>query len=262
MKRDIFNNGPIEKVQQGCIFSGGIAHNYKNHSVYGLIITPRCDIEQNKVEIIHYLPIIKYSDWKDFDLVKLYQFEILKNKRKTLIEQIKSKQLPEHILDIKYRISSSELATSLKGKGVSVNFQEDLISYWELHDIENCRNSITKWNNYNSRLSDLANGKNERFILLEHWDNEKEDFCVISLTEIRHLRLSTAHTLLSGLRANCVDEEKDELQFQTNNTSVYKIQASLKSPYLEYICQRMTNAFFRIGIEDWMIDVTNKLKTI
>ena len=261
MSRNIFDKN-VQAVQQGCIFSGAIADGYTDCSVYGLIITPRCDIEQRKVATIHYLPIIKYSDWKKNDLIQLYQIDVKKKKLNTLKPLFESNHLPLHLLDVKYRMSKEELRNFFKDKNFKDNFYDDIITYWDLQDREKCIKTVSKWKNLDNCLSNLANGKNERFLLLEHWDESKDVFYVINLTEVRHIQLNTALNLLSGIRANNIDVEKDELNYQNSLSTNYKILLTLTSPYLEYVCQKFSNAFFRIGIEDWQFKVTEKLKAI
>lgn len=261
MRRNIFEEN-VSAMQQGCIFSGAIADGYKDCSVYGLIITPRCDIEQKKVSMIHYLPLIKYSDWKKHDLIHLYQFDAKKKKINGLKSQFETHNLPLHLLNIKYRMPKEELKKMFEEKNLKDQFYNDIITYWDLQDNNKCIESIQKWNNLDNCLSNLANGKNEKFLLLEHWNDSKEDFYVLNLTEIRHIQFDTALKLLTGVRANNIDTEKDDLRSQNNLSATYKILSKLTSPYIEYVCQKMSNAFFRIGIEDWQYKVTEKLKAI
>lgn len=250
-RRDIFQKGEIKEMQQGCIFSGAIAEGYGNKPVYGLIVTPRCDIAQKKVAIVHYLPIVRFEDWKKLDFVKLFQFEELKKRRPEIELFIKKKGLPEVLLESRYKMPKAELMKFLSEKDCKEQEIDSILYYWDLYDIEESGKKISSWNNLENRLSDLISGKNERFILLEDWVDNGNTYYVINLTEIRHIQLSTAIDLLKPLKAVSINTKLDEMTETDDKSVSYKICTCLTSPYIEYVCQKLSNAFFRIGIEDW-----------
>lgn len=258
MKRNIFQKEKITEVQQGCIFSGAIADGYKDCDVYGLIITPRCDIAQKKVLTIHYLPIVKFSNWKERDLVAIYRFEQTKKKLSELECRFKANNLPATFLNPQYKMDKNELEKLFVNENAKLI--DPLLEYWDLYDDDKCLKNIDKWNNLDNRLSDLASGKNERFLLLENWEEGKDDYFVINLTEVRHIQASTAYTMLNPIRATSIDTTKDEMAETTDKNIMYSIISSLTSPYIEYVCQKFSGAFFRIGIEDWPCDIRKELK--
>lgn len=259
MKRNIFHKEPITEVQQGCIFSGAIADGYKDCNVHGLIITPRCDIAQKKVTTIHYLPVVKFSDWKERDLVTIYRFEQCKKKLADLEQRFNANNVPASLLNPQYKMSKEELAKLLDGE--KAKLIEPLCEYWELFDDESCIKNISNWKNYDNRLSELASGRNERFLLLESWEEDKDEYYVINLTEVRHIKAETAYSLLKSIRATTIDTTKDEMMETTDKNVMFGIKTSLTSPYIEYVCQKFSGAFFRIGIEDWPCDMKQELKT-
>lgn len=261
MQRNIFEKNKITDFQQGCLFWGANFSGY-DKPIWGLIITPRCDIAQNKVTTVHYLPITKFSDWKDTHLVSMLQDEEIKKKLKVLNPVFSAQKISKSLLDVKYKLSDADLEIMFASKSLPKDFLPNLREYWMYHDVDYCREKLPHWKNYDNRLNELANGRMERFLLLEHWAEDTEQFYVIYLTEVRHLQISTAHTLLQGLRANMVDEGKDDLFYDDRRiTNEYRIVAQLTSPYLEYVCQKFANAFFRIGIQDWpQPDLCTKLK--
>lgn len=55
----------VRTLTQGSIINNCIADNYaEGLDVYGLIITPRCDLaHEGKVNTVHYLPIVDFDDW-------------------------------------------------------------------------------------------------------------------------------------------------------------------------------------------------------
>lgn len=251
MHRNIYQETKITELQQGCLFWGAIADGY-DKPVWGLIITPRCDIAQNKVITVHYLPVTKFTDWKDIHLAAMLQQDCIKKKLNTLKPVFDSKKISESLLDFKYRLSDEDLKTMFEGKQMPPNFFNDLREYWSYHDMQYCRDSFSSWKNYSNRISELVEGKMERFLLLEHWNDDLERYYVIHLTEIKHLQITTAHALIKGIKSNMVNEE-DDLMYKNEGlkSQEYRVVAQITSPYIEYVCQKFANAFFRIGIEDW-----------
>lgn len=269
MPRDIFHTGEISEVTQGCVFFGGIADGI-DHPVHGVIITPRCNIAQNKVATLHYLPISNFKDWKKLHLASIYQFEEMKSRKNALKPMLISKGIEESIveesiLNGSMSFTDEALEGILAGKGLKESQIEDVKSYRKLYDLNFCHSKLSEWgkNKLESRISSLVSGNMEKFLLLESPDEKDGRYFVIHLTEIRHIRIETARTMLTcGVRSNWVDSEKDDL-FQTDVPNVYRIKYRLKSPYVDYVCQHLANAFFRIGIEDFDGKaVSEKLKSM
>lgn len=53
----------LGRLTQGCLFTCARAENYGHCRVYGLVITARCDVEQDKYPILNYLPVVSLDDW-------------------------------------------------------------------------------------------------------------------------------------------------------------------------------------------------------
>ena len=54
---------PSHRLTQGSVFTCGVAEDYSGCRTCGLIITARCDAEQDKVHIYNYLPVVQLNDW-------------------------------------------------------------------------------------------------------------------------------------------------------------------------------------------------------
>ena len=63
--RNIYFEKPIvNRMTQGSIINGCVADSFPNEEVYGLIITPRCDVcHEGKVDSVHYLPVVPFERW-------------------------------------------------------------------------------------------------------------------------------------------------------------------------------------------------------
>ena len=57
--RNIYFEKPIvNRMTQGSIINGCVADAFPGEEVFGLIITPRCDVShEGKVDSVHYLPV-------------------------------------------------------------------------------------------------------------------------------------------------------------------------------------------------------------
>ena len=194
----------------------------------------------------------------------MFQAEEIKKKYNVLSPIFDSKSISRSLLDVKYKLSDQDLEAMFAGKSMPGDFCVNLREYWSYHDLDYCRKKLPSWKNYDNRLKELMSGNMERFLLLEHWSDDSEQFYVIHLTEVRHLQITTARALIQGVRANMISEEKDDLFFDNRPVArEYRIITQLTSPYLEYVCQKFANAFFRIGIQDWpQSDLCTKLKKI
>lgn len=245
--RGIFGGLPKE-LQQGCLFNGAIANGYNGCDVYGLIITPRCDIAQRKVSTVHYLPVVRFDDWKSHYLVNE-----LRSAEGEKINRMFSAHLAKynltHLLDPRFRVEEETL-NKIGAGALQKSCIDGLLRWWSMFDSEKCEEILFVGDKYKSYIANLADGKLERFLLLENWDG-KEEYYVICLTEINRLQFTIAEKLIAGVLARDVDFTNNDLYDDSVPLRRYSIVNSLFSPYVEYVCQRFSNAFFRVGIEDW-----------
>ena len=63
--RNIYFEKPIvNRMTQGSIINGCVADAFPGEEVFGLIITPRCDVShEGKVDSVHYLPVVPFERW-------------------------------------------------------------------------------------------------------------------------------------------------------------------------------------------------------
>lgn len=237
-------------LQQGCIFNGAIADGFGGSRAFGLIITPRCDIAQCKVPTVHYLPIVRFEDWKRHFLTPLSQEERLEKSQTDLNPLLEKHKIPKHIIKKEYKLSDDDLEKCFQNQNVRNAIIEKIKHHWSLQDSEYCCSTISEWSKYQNRITELVDGKIERFLLLEDW-NGGRDYFVICLTEIYHLSFNDAKKLRNGILVRDIDFESNDFYHSDDPFEKYSIQAQLSSPYIEYVTQRLSNAFFRIGIEDW-----------
>ena len=247
--RNVFEN-EINELQQGSIFSGAKADGFEGQKAYGLIVTPRCDIAKCKVPTVHYLPIVRLEDWKKNILTIQSQKDRLETSLKNLLPLLQKHAIPSHIIDAKYKLSDDDLQKSIPNQKVLNAVIDKLKNHWNLQNLDYCYSTLSDWSKYGSRIAELVDGKAERFLLLEDWKGRREYF-VICLTEIYHLTFNDARKLKNGIMVRDINFENNDFFQCEDPLKLYAIEAQLSSPYIEYVTQRLSNAFFRIGIDDW-----------
>ena len=53
----------IGKITQGTVFNCAVAFRYPGKQVFGLTITARCDVAQEKYRLLNYVPVVPLRDW-------------------------------------------------------------------------------------------------------------------------------------------------------------------------------------------------------
>lgn len=233
-------------LQQGTIINGCIAEHY-NCDVWGVVITPRCDIDNGgKVSTIHYLPIVSLEDWMKVDCISIATNK-LRKRIKLLLDRY---QVSENIL---VHIISQEDFSLLLQK-FSKTDRKQAIELYEIYV------RVIKHKDYSSpsfqklcdeELKDLCNGKNNRFYLVKHWDSI-DQYNVIILRDVRKISLDIALKFVNGYRNNNFSEELYFSNDITNTTQklYFKTITQIISPYIEHIVQAFSHNFCRIGVKN------------
>src|ERR1700753_971110 len=106
----LFSKPVIGQLEQGSIFSSAYSVDYPNSEVYGIIITPRCDISNDKVSTLHYLPVVRFSDWIKIDLFQIVHSIVIKSLLKQLRGKFSNNGLSEALIEI---VNHEQLITVL-----------------------------------------------------------------------------------------------------------------------------------------------------
>lgn len=232
------------EIQQGVIISGCFADNYESHDVFGLIITPRCDIGNGgKVSTIHYLPIVPYEEWKNQEIIA-YRKSCIFKKMCNLQTKLQEKN-----------ISSSIFAENLLDEDSIykiIGAHKDIVSlYKEMKALkdENQQPNALK-DAVNNSIKDLGTGKHNRYYLIEDWQ-ESGKFRVILLRQIKRLQYNFAMRLSVGVQDKILeDDERKNNDIDNFNGQIYKSVSEISSPFIEHIIQSFSHNFCRIGVEN------------
>ena len=268
--REIFNKKKkYSKITQGTIITGCVSQRYIGCDVYGCIITARCDLANEKVDSVHYLPIISYEDWLKREIFEDFKNEWISNRKKKVIQKLKEHNFPEDFID--RNLTREGLLAS-----ISANFKnkKDTDAFIKVYDewqsaISCNNNKILKEKDTEGVLKRYIEMlvKNERseWYFIEDWNNNDEDekYRIILLKEINKISISCALKLPDGILEEDVNDSfySDNMLARTDDKELmYYVESEIKSPFIEHILQRFSLNFYRIGVEDInTAQVTEKL---
>ncbi len=257
--RDLFNKKPkYQTITQGSIITGCVAEGVTHDSsIWGCVITARCDMANRKVKKVHYLPIIHFDDWIKSVLLPCLREEWSLSLKQSLSNSLKNNGLSPAFLE--RNLSRSDLESIIEGsfsKKASKSFWHDydawtLSNTVSLKDIADSNQGLGILKN---EIKRLINNENSSYYLIEDWRTDSSSsFMVIMLRDIRTIMLDCALNLPNGI---CEDEVDDSfflynsLSKSAEKANIYYVDTEIKSPFIEHIIQRFSNNFLRIGVED------------
>lgn len=252
--RDIYSEPVIGKITQGTIFNGAKSRRYPGcHSVFGIVISPRCDIEQKKVPLYYYLPAIKMEDWMNMDFPPLYIVALEKEVKGGLKSTLKDCKESETILEKFCPADVERIIRKHKPQlGVKV---ENKIDVWKA--IENYKKGgpfkeITDKDTSNVRkniIDELITHKNSSFYFLEN-EHEGGGF-VLRMREISRVSPEMLFKLANGIDGKLTPQELEDNDLrQLEDEEIFMPMYVVKSPFIEHIMQHFMQQFNKIGIED------------
>lgn len=266
--REIYNTKVIGSIEQGTIVNGGVAENYYGVSVFGIIITPRCDIDNNKVSTVHYLPVVKLNDWITVDYWMIFSNRAkneIAGKLSSILEKYKlSRTLIKAFSPAQLRETLCSQISKKDDLAKFNNYLSDLeIMSNKFHEIENeeVKRLVETYNKVSKGIfKELKENKIKEFYLLECWESIS-DYYVVLLREIRKLTFSIANKVSRGIYIH----EISESEFRNNDIAqkpeldefICSI-AILKSPHIEHLIQQFFWNFGRIGVENHPEDLESQ----
>lgn len=256
-------------ITQGTIFNCAISEQYDGCKVYGLIITARCDIEQSKIPVVNYLPIVSFDDWIHHDGREIICKRLIQSNLGKMRSCLKSAGIADTLLLTE--TPGQILSTLLQNQGANKKISnaatrfKDLID--ERHSIDKCLSSNPSEylflnivdifpKDREALIKELISDKLNGFYFLRSSipDSENEGFVVL-VREVQRLPWDIAERLASGLTANEYNELSTSnprssscLCFEFDNFAMPL--ALLSSPYIEHLLQTFSLTFCRIGLPD------------
>lgn len=271
MRRNIHRKPRIGQLEQGAIFNCCIAEEYEGQEVYGIIITPRCDISNEKVTTFHYLPLVKYRDWLRVNFWELFRSIVRKNLIGSLGGMLKGKGKSAKVIEA----FSTELVLKefsslfLKPKELSKfnDLAEDLIRLdvtpKQDPEEEDFLHFYLKYDKIAKNILDeiKKNRRNDFYLIEGFEEDEAVGYFLVLSREVRRITYHTGMKIAKGLNSGELTENdyvRNDL-FKREVPTFISVVSVLESPVLEHLIQHFNQNFARIGITDHPNNVVNHL---
>lgn len=252
----------LGRLTQGCIFTCAKAENYDCTPVYGFVITARCDIEQDKVPVVNYLPVVSLDDWLERDGFDVLHSRLVKDLQGSLKGILKSCEMSESILETHplRDIEASFFAGPSLGKPYKTHAKRlsEIIATLEFldGDFSGRHSRAGELYGLNDKLSstllkELVEHRLNGYYFLPSIDDSHDDpGFVILLREVRHIRDDIARRVANGLELRPWEDDSkfDGLTFGVDKFAMPV--GELTSPAVEHVMQTFGQLFGRIGLDD------------
>lgn len=255
-------------LTQGTIITGVRSDKYSNIRCNGVVISARCDLANCKISKIYYLIAVPSDDW----LLSDEGFNIVLSQRQNDLEDKLQTKLGGSGLDWSTLKSFSveEFSTVIHDQEVGLKKDTDKVlevfrtfknytsKYLELGDkkaiLQNESKSVA------SSLLKIANGQMMHYIYVPEnayiKDGSIDRGLIIDLQELEYISIRDAERLVN-CEIDIQSKDLSEVGKQRYNNCFFLMdwpgyamaEYDIASPWTEYIMQRFSNAFIRIGVD-------------
>jgi len=261
--REIYHkNRIITTLTQGSIINNCVSDSFPSGKVWGVIITPRCDMaHEGKVDTVHYLPIVSLHDWFSKFGWRIILHEWENELRNTLNQNFKKLGMGDTIMEL--HLSKEELMKNLscaipspKDKTRIVNNINDYFSVSK--ELLKSKSADVRNKKIQSVMKHLRKDEFHEFYLIEKWADVtgQPSGChmVILLREVRRMRIGVAKRFEKGFYKDTFSQDElvcSDLSLPENDDdNIFGIEAQIISPFIEHIMQSFKYHFCRIGVAD------------
>ena len=254
----------LGRLNQGVVFSCAQAEGYEQYRVYGLTITARCDIAQDKAEMYSYLSVVHLRAWWHVDGFRILcdrsRRQQLGALRAALTQaghspSIADTEFPSRILQVLFSGSTAAPSTKL-GRRISTILQlMERIDNWRDSGatLDNIRAACTTFAGLRKALmSELVSQRLLGFYFLSQIEFDGGDSgYVVCLRDVRHLPRNVALQVGSGLPKprGLTPKEIDACLSFAHEDFAMPV-GTLPSPLIEHLMQAFSLLFGRIGLAD------------
>lgn len=255
-------------LTQGTIITGVRSDKYSNIRCNGVVISARCDLANCKISKIYYLIAVPSDDW----LLSDEGFNIVLSQRQNDLEDKLQTKLGGSGLDWSTLKSFSveEFSTVIHDQEVGLKKDTDKVlevfrtfknytsKYLELGDKKAIHQNESK--SVASSLLKIANGQMMHYIYVPEnayiKDGSIDRGLIIDLQELEYISIRDAERLVN-CEIDIQSKDLSEVDKQRYNNCFFLMdwpgyamaEYDIASPWTEYIMQRFSNAFIRIGVD-------------
>lgn len=269
MTKSLMFDAPREsEFTQGTVFSCASAEDYPNSSVYGLVITARCDAAQDKTPIFSYIPVVSLHDWMLCDGANIaldriraechgYLRKALKDA--SLSESLLETKTPDEIYETHFKVRESDKAWSAR----CVKIRTTVAAYVKTQQLrveigqreERRVHLIENTATVDVVVKELSGNRMSGFYLLRDMPSlsGNDGNYVALLREIHHIPTALTREIVLGISKEAwTSRNAGEMRcprFCATDDLAAPV-AKLKSPWIEHLMQNFTMLFARIGVVD------------
>lgn len=264
--RNIYFEKPIvNRMTQGSIINGCVADAFPDEEVFGLIITPRCDVShEGKVDSVHYLPVVPFERW--FEIIAKPKIKDIwkKSLLNKLDNKFKNAKVGKEVMSANF--SYEDLISICDAKVNKENDKKDikglLDSYFEKNEDDfdlflldaETKGIFDKKHELFKYLLRLEGNNIPPYYLLESWlDFGIDKHLVVMLRDVHRVQFSTAMRIKEGVfesEFTELDLKYNDLFLHNDPKNFFWVQAEINSPFIEHIMQAFVYNFNRIGVDD------------
>jgi hypothetical protein len=233
--------------------------------VHGVVLTARCDLEQDKYNVLNYAPVVSLCDWLKVDGYEIALSRISADLDARIEAALNSVDLPISILSsqtltsiLDAYIRSPDATKQLKKaekKFVELNERVRQLARWRegfasnnLDLFERCE-PILK-----TLVRELANHKLAGYYFLPKLETDGNEIGFVTLLrEVHHLPRKLARLIAEGLDA-ASEGFSDHSHWSTlvdfTHSDFSMPVGEITSPQVEHLLQTFSHLFGRIGLPD------------
>lgn len=258
------SRGPLT---QGTVFSGALAENYDHCPVWGLVITARCDVANDKVKVWNYLPVVRFDDWLHVDGRTILAERVQADQTGKLKGLLKGAGHSASILETETvaRIANALFPASdpkfkkirEKLDDISCRIQAVEAALCDSRAASHCL-TLAEFEPKikDALISDLLKHQLAGYYFLDRIESRADDLgYVVLLREVRHIPSGLAAAIAKGLddaayKALCASHPSAVGHLDMKNSDYAMPVGILDSPDAEHLMQTFSLLFARIGIAD------------
>ena len=236
------------KLTQGSIINNCVASKYNNGKVWGVIVTPRCDLaHEDKVSDVHYLPIVNFADFFKVDGMDYLYRKWHEGISRKFTEACEKYGFPSGLDKREYYETMAQ--HKVTGQKEKKDFLDKMSRYFDCSkENDEFRESACKGQKRSGLIDNLVGDKLPSFYLIEDWIPGGKNSKVILLKDLKRISYTTAQKLGKGMDKQEISDF-DDLN-KGGGDELCRVCAEVKSPFIEHIIQRFSQNFCRIGVED------------
>jgi hypothetical protein len=252
-------------LNQGSIFSCAKAERYSNCVVYGLVLTARCDLEQDKYNVLNYAPAVSLRDWLKVDGYELVLSRASADLASRTASALKTIDLPASILNS--QTPASILETYIRAENADKKLRRAETKFVELNQRVQ---QLARWTQgytidnkdifehcgpiAQTIVKELIHHRLAGYYFLPRLEAKSEDTgFVVLLREVSHLPRELARLIANGLDATNATflSQRHWLAYTDFTLSDFAMPVGeLTSPQVEHLLQTFSHLFGRIGLPD------------